>query len=316
MLAVAGNVAIFYGVVFVARRSESLSAILLIGIVAGIAALQAIAFEFHLERGLSELIGGYDRPQGWSGYPELGLLACIQIAILIAMFQALPRSIERLALAAVLGVAVIELALLYSRLAWGTALALVVAAAFAGRATTLRWQSAAAAAVVIVAAVTVLAQTPVGQTVRQRFTQPSTVTGRFDIWRRTLSMVADHPLTGVGFGNFQAVYEPVYNPGLNSDLRRGGHAHNLWLQVAAEQGMATALAYIALWVAILRTAWRQRLGSWVQRAALLIVVAIAVRSLGDYMFFSTGGAPARLHTLMWVTWGIVCAEPMSVVKTR
>jgi O-antigen ligase len=142
------------------------------------------------------------------------------------------------------------------------------------------------------------------------------VTGRLDIWSRTAQMVADHPLTGVGLGSFQAVYEPVYNPGLNSDLRRGGHAHNLWLQVAAEQGLVTALAYVALWIAVVSAAWRQRLGSWVQQAALLVVVAIAVRSLGDYMFFFTGGAPARLHTLMWLTWGIVCAEPSSAVKAR
>jgi len=36
-----------------------------------------------------------------------------------------------------------------------------------------------------------------------------------------------------------------------------------------------------------------------------MVVAMTVRNMGDYMFFSTGGTQARLHTLLWLVWGVV-----------
>src|SRR5262249_25044804 len=128
---------------------------------------------------------------------------------------------------------------------------------------------------------------------------------RLDIWQRTTRMIEDHPVFGVGAGNFQAIFEPVYNPLLNEDLRRGGHAHNLWLQEAAELGLVTALAYAALWMASLVFGARLSEGSWTERAAFLIIVAIGVRNMGDYMFFSTGGAQARIHTLLWFVWGVV-----------
>jgi O-antigen ligase len=145
--------------------------------------------------------------------------------------------------------------------------------------------------------------------------QRVTLSARVEIWRRTALMVKDHPLTGVGLGNYEAFYWPVYDPMLEGPHDRGGHAHNLWLQVAAEQGLVVAAVYIALWVAALALVWNQRQGTWMQRAALLVIVVFAVRSVGDYMFFSTGGAPARLHTLLWMTWGMIAAEPAPVVKS-
>src|SRR4029079_629272 len=74
---------------------------------------------------------------------------------------------------------------------------------------------------------------------------------RLDIWRKTTRMIEDYPVAGVGAGNFQAIFEPIYNPYLNNDLRRGGHAHNLWLQQAAELGIVAAVLYLALWAAAL-----------------------------------------------------------------
>ena len=60
-------------------------------------------------------------------------------------------------------------------------------------------------------------------------------------------------------------------------------------------------------VDLLRRAAIQGSDGWIQRAAFLVVVAIAMRSMGDYMFFTTGGAPGRLHTLLWMVWGVIGA---------
>jgi O-antigen ligase len=316
LLAMAANIVIFYGVVAATRVSPAMPAVILVAVALGVAVLQIIALEYHLERGLTELTRAYERPEGWNGYPELGLLACIQLAVLIAVMQSTPRLSSRLAVFIVIGVTVFELTFLYSRMAWFTAIGLFLVAPIAARSKSIRWQWGFAAAGAAIALTIAIGRTDAGRMIRTRITEPSTVSGRLDIWRRTARMVQDHPLSGVGMGNFEAVYEPVYNPMLNPDGRRGGHAHNLWLQVAAEQGLPIAVAYVSLWVAVLTLGWHQRHGSWTQRAALLIVVVVAVRSLGDYMFFSTGGAPARLHTLLWMTWGMIAAEPVPVVKPR
>jgi O-antigen ligase len=316
LLALVANVAVFYGTVLAARGVPPVPPLVLALIVIGVAVLQVIAFEFHAEQGFAELTRAYARPEGWNGYPELGLLACIQLAILLAIVQTVSQSWARLAAAILILVTFVELTFLYSRMAWVTAGAVVLVAVISGVSSRafLRWGAGIAVVAIILAVAS--GQTEAGRTIRARFTEPSTVEGRLQIWERTSRMIQDHLLTGVGAGNFQAVYEPVYNPDLNPDLRRGGHAHNLWLQQAAESGVVTAAASLALWIAVLVTGWRQRHGSWVQRAAFLIVVTVAVRSLGDYMFFSTGGAPARLHTLTWIAFGILAAGALPVVKTR
>lgn len=316
LLALAANVVVFYSAVAAARVSLELAAVVFVGVLLGASLLQVIALEYHLEHGLINLFGAYERPPGWNGYPELGLLACVQLAILIGVISATHSLLSRVAVLAVIGVTTLELAFLYSRMAWATTVALFLIAPVATRSVSIRWHRGLVAAAVVTVLASALAGTDAGRTLRTRVTEGVAVSVRAQIWRRTAQMIQDHPFAGVGFGNFQAVYEPVYNPSLNVDQLRGGHAHNLWLQVAAEQGLPTAAAYVALWAAVFALAWRQRHASWVQRAALLIVVVMAVRSLGDYMFFSTGGAPARLHTLLWMTWGMIAAEPAPVVKSR
>src|SRR4029077_9360800 len=128
-------------------------------------------------------------------------------------------------------------------------------------------------------------QSTTGRNLLVSLTERTASASRLDIWERPTTMIEDHPLFGVGGGNFQAIFEPVYNPMLNEDVRRGGHAHNLWLQEAAELGVVTALAYIALWIAALISAARLSRASWIGAAAFLMVVAMAVRNMGDYMFF-------------------------------
>jgi len=91
------------------------------------------------------------------------------------------------------------------------------------------------------------------------------------------------------------------------------HAPHDWVRqvvkdiraISAELGVITAIAYIALWIAALISAARLSRASWIGAAAFLMIVAMAVRNMGDYMFFSTGGTQARLHTLLWLVWGVV-----------
>jgi O-antigen ligase len=71
-------------------------------------------------------------------------------------------------------------------------------------------------------------------------------TGRTDIWKVGWRMVQDHPLIGVGLGNFPAVfnkYTPytVFDPSL-----AGSGPHNDLLSVAAETGVIGLILFIGL----------------------------------------------------------------------
>ena len=65
---------------------------------------------------------------------------------------------------------------------------------------------------------------------------------RIGIWVSTISMIADHPFIGAGWGAFKFVY-PQYNYYLADPNITIYHAHNLYLQTAAEVGIVGALAY-------------------------------------------------------------------------
>lgn len=65
---------------------------------------------------------------------------------------------------------------------------------------------------------------------------------RIGIWVSTISMIADHPFIGSGWGAFKFVY-PQYNYYLADTSVTIYHAHNLYLQTAAEVGIVGALAF-------------------------------------------------------------------------
>lgn len=65
---------------------------------------------------------------------------------------------------------------------------------------------------------------------------------RIGIWVSTIPMIADHPFAGIGWGAFQFIY-PQYNYYLADTSITIYHAHNLYLNTAAEIGIVGAMAY-------------------------------------------------------------------------
>ncbi|MBQ7703883.1 MAG: O-antigen ligase family protein [Selenomonadaceae bacterium] len=65
---------------------------------------------------------------------------------------------------------------------------------------------------------------------------------RTAIWVSTISMIADHPFVGIGWGAYEMLF-PQYNYYLTNSAATINHAHNLYLQTAAEIGIAGALSY-------------------------------------------------------------------------
>ena len=87
VLSIAGNVGMFYATVVIARRAPDLAHGILLLLIASIALLMAMALAHHVEMGLSTRPKVYPVPEGWGGYPELGMLAALQFGLLVAALQ-------------------------------------------------------------------------------------------------------------------------------------------------------------------------------------------------------------------------------------
>jgi len=75
--------------------------------------------------------------------------------------------------------------------------------------------------------------------------------GRLEIWLTSAKSIIAHPILGVGLGNYISVLgEDV------SAVKKGASAHNLYLDFAAEIGIAGALFLITMFLEILRSSWR------------------------------------------------------------
>ena len=78
--------------------------------------------------------------------------------------------------------------------------------------------------------------------------------GRLFVWKHSVEVIKDHPLTGVGMGNFKDAYAAKLPPELPG-FRRYTHAHNDALNVAAISGIPGLLIFAALWLTALAHFW-------------------------------------------------------------
>jgi len=105
-------------------------------------------------------------------------------------------------------------------------------------------------------------------------------------WQAAAGMFSDHPWLGVGIGNYPVAY-PQYAVGRWRDPL--GHAHNYYLNIAAEAGIIGLGTYLLLFGACFVVAWRavQRTqGYWraVALGALGVLVHLSVHNLFDNLF--------------------------------
>lgn len=67
---------------------------------------------------------------------------------------------------------------------------------------------------------------------------------RFPVWRDTLALIREHPLTGVGWGNFNFAWSLSEMP--QRHPAQFDHTHNILLQFAVELGIPAALLILAV----------------------------------------------------------------------
>jgi O-antigen ligase len=197
--------------------------------------------------------GTFDQPNPYAGY--LGMLIPIAVGVLLTR----PRGRARRYFMFVLALAVLAVAASLSRGAWvGIGLALAVMMLLWSRRSALLLTAGAVAATPV-AALAFLNLLPAELTARLstaadyfRFvdarqevvtSQNWAVLERVAHWQAALDMIAAHPLRGVGAGNYPAVYQQYMVPGWLDPL---GHAHNYYLNIAAETGIPGLLIYLTI----------------------------------------------------------------------
>lgn len=116
-------------------------------------------------------------------------------------------------------------------------------------------------------------------------TQAPWLRGRLVLWRAALWIVGEHPLTGVGLGGYPSAYGRAIAALIHGDstaflpLASVDFAHNDLFQFAAEGGLLTAGAFVAVVVVALTSAHRHR--DPLARAVGGALAAIVVNGFAD-----------------------------------
>ena len=146
-----------------------------------------------------------------------------------------------------------------------------------------RW----ALVVVPVLAILLLGPAPVRKRALSAFdpSDPST-RDRVLMWKAGASMVADRPLFGLGPKRVKDLYPLYRRPGFVDP--RAGHLHNNVVMLAAETGIPSALAYLALLASFFAGAWPIARGGGpagvLAAGCVGAVAALTVAGLTEYNF--------------------------------
>ena len=159
------------------------------------------------------------------------------ICLAMGLFMKIHGGTQKFILAVVIGLLIACLAMTYSRGAFLTAAIIFVICGI------LKDRRLLILFAVLIAGI-IYGDSTFLHRVLSIFTEPidSSEGLRVGIWISTISMIADHPFVGIGWGAFKFVY-PQYNYYLADTTQTIYHAHNLFLQTAAEVGIVGALAY-------------------------------------------------------------------------
>ncbi len=279
--------------------------------------------------------GTFMQPNPYGGYLGLTLPLAYGLVLVHVLYPA--RSTTRLSSALLLGLAaasggLMALALFFtlSRGAWlgAVAAALAVSVLLSRRALVVSALAGGGAALLVVLGG--VRRLPAA--LQQRLTDFLPYVGLVDIrrveitdqnfavierlahWYAAVGMFTDRPWLGVGVGNYAAVYPAYKIPPWDDPL---GHAHNIYLNVAAETGLVGLAAYLFLWLAAFRLAWlavRRAEGVWrgVAVGCLGAFVHLTVHNVFDNLYVHG----MYLQVALMLAFLSVISEQWSVISDR
>lgn len=233
----------------------------------------------------------------------------LMLALLLGLglWTVLPTWRQRLLLTPFLLSALLGLLWSYARSAWlGLLAGLLAFGAMKGR----RAMLALMLAVFAVGTAAYYLSPAVADRLSRAFRSDSNLE-RIYIYKTTVDMIRDHPLTGVGRGNYRRLIDG-YRTGYNIHWTAKSHAHNSYLQLAAESGLFAGLLFTALLaflIALGVTRCHELKGDGV-RCRLLVGATIAIVGFAAASLLQHNAGDAEV-CLLWQT-----AAAMLVVLAR
>jgi len=117
--------------------------------------------------------------------------------------------------------------------------------------------------------------------------QGNAIDERLLFWTAGLRMLAEHPITGVGLGNYRSLYTPYEvkvrashkGSRFDSVSRRTEVAHNDYIQIAAELGIGGVVgvvAFLAVFVWALWTRVRRDTREWTHRTSGFLLLSAGI----------------------------------------
>jgi len=136
------------------------------------------------------------------------------------------------------------------------------------------------------------------------FTTDLSIKERFAMWQSAWHMFVDHPLTGIGPGNFNLLYKTKYILA-EATSDRFYHAHNNFLHFLAETGMLGFSAFVWLICSIMTSTLRAYLtqNNLCGFIAFLITASLMLQGFTQYTFGDS--AVIRMY---WFVLGIMYAD--------
>lgn len=123
---------------------------------------------------------------------------------------------------------------------------------------------------------------------------------RILLWRNSLRMISDHPLTGVGMNNWKLL-QPQYGiggtPFINTGMVHFEHPHNDFLLILCEQGPVGLILYIAFFVFLIVKSLQFRCGTEdVRHKSLLSWLCFSLVAFAVLSFF--GFPRSRFYAML------------------
>jgi O-antigen ligase len=99
--------------------------------------------------------------------------------------------------------------------------------------------------------------------------------GRIQIWKEAVEIIRDHPLLGVGIGNYSKAVK------VTATYREPIYAHNTYLDIAAETGIASVIIWIGLLMAAAVSFYQKR------RHIMFLALFVSLVIFSTHSFFET-----------------------------
>ncbi|MCK4994217.1 MAG: O-antigen ligase family protein [Candidatus Omnitrophica bacterium] len=126
----------------------------------------------------------------------------------------------------------------------------------------------------------------------------NSIAQRVYYWQSSLQIISEHPIAGVGAGNFKIIYPRFKNKSANETV----YAHNSYLQIWAESGLVALLIFGFFIFIIFRSAMQKKL-SCIDAGIIAGCVAVLLQNFFDYSLFITQSA----H-IWWIFLACVLSE--------